>query len=375
MSVSMSARAWRILVGSCVLLPVFALAGGAATPTAPGSKTPGDPLETAVARSNRPQRDRDRDADRRPAEVLRFCQVGPGDRVGELMAGSGYYTEMLSAVVGLSGHVFAHNSPFVLERFAEKPFSERLARLPLDNVTRLDTEPEEPGFPSDLDVVLLIRFYHDFYWQEVDRTAVNRAVLASLVPGGIYCLLDHHADAGSRDRDVRTLHRVDAAMVKQEVLAAGFEWDEASDLLRNPADDHTWSIFADDAARRDKTDRFLYRFRKPADRPVSGGGPHPEAGGPPVGRAAADSGARGETLLVDVACGQCQLGLPGSGCDLAVRIDGHAYYVDGSGIDDHGDAHADHGLCNAVRRARVEGHVENGRFIATSFELLGEPTE
>ncbi len=82
-----------------------------------------------------------------------------------------------------------------------------------------------------------------------------------------------------------------------------------------------------------------------------------------------------QELVVEAACGQCQFGLPGKGCDLAVRIDGTPYYVDGTGISDHGDAHSDHGFCNAVRRARVKGRVENGRFVATSFELLPRDNE
>ncbi len=75
-------------------------------------------------------------------------------------------------------------------------------------------------------------------------------------------------------------------------------------------------------------------------------------------------------LVVEAACRQCQFKLPGKGCDLAVRIEGEAYYVDGTEIDDHGDPHSDLGFCNAVRQARVTGRVENGRFVATSFELL-----
>ena len=74
-------------------------------------------------------------------------------------------------------------------------------------------------------------------------------------------------------------------------------------------------------------------------------------------------------MLVEASCGQCQFGLSGSGCDLAVRIDGKAYYVDGTAIDEHGDAHAADGFCNAVRPARVNGRVEDDRFVATSFEL------
>lgn len=82
-----------------------------------------------------------------------------------------------------------------------------------------------------------------------------------------------------------------------------------------------------------------------------------------------------QELVVEAACGECQFGLSGDDCDLAVRIDGTAYFVDGTGIDDHGDAHSDDGFCNAVRQARVQGRVENGRFVATSFELLARDNE
>ncbi len=80
-------------------------------------------------------------------------------------------------------------------------------------------------------------------------------------------------------------------------------------------------------------------------------------------------------VIVDAACGQCQFGLPGSSCDLAVRIDGVSYFVDGTGIDDHGDAHSSIGFCNAVRSARVSGHVQDGRFVATHFDVLPGTSE
>lgn len=75
-------------------------------------------------------------------------------------------------------------------------------------------------------------------------------------------------------------------------------------------------------------------------------------------------------MIVDASCGQCQFGLKGESCDLAVRIDGKAYFLDGTKIDDHGDAHADDGFCKAVRKAEVQGEVKNGRFVATYFKLL-----
>ncbi|UCF68010.1 MAG: class I SAM-dependent methyltransferase [Acidobacteriota bacterium] len=222
-------------------------------------------LDRARSRTERPLADRTRDADRLPVGVLRFCGIRPGAVVVDLMAGAGYYTEILSAAVGPQGRVYGHNSPFVLARYAEKPWSERLARLPYDNVTRVDAEPELIRIDEPADIALLIRFYHDFYWQNVDRAAFNASVMATLRPGGIFCVLDHHAEPGSRDRDVKTLHRVDAAMVREEIESAGFVFDGESDILRNPGDDRSWNIFANDAMRRDKTDRFLYRFRKPDD--------------------------------------------------------------------------------------------------------------
>jgi hypothetical protein len=74
--------------------------------------------------------------------------------------------------------------------------------------------------------------------------------------------------------------------------------------------------------------------------------------------------------IVEASCGQCKFGLPGKGCSLAVRIDGKAYFVDGSEIDSHGDAHAKDGFCNAIRKAEVQGMVENKRFKAQYFNLL-----
>jgi hypothetical protein len=79
-----------------------------------------------------------------------------------------------------------------------------------------------------------------------------------------------------------------------------------------------------------------------------------------------------EILLVDAACGQCRLGLEGKSCDLAIRLDGKAYFVDGTTVDSHGDAHAKDGLCNAIRKAKVQGELVDNRFKATYFELLPE---
>jgi len=229
-----------------------------------------DAIAASVAAAARPADDRVRDEARKPDAILRFFEIAPGQRVAELMTGRGYYAELLSRAVGAEGLVIAQNNAFVVERFADAALKERLANLALANVKRVDAELEAPGLPGDLDAVLMILFYHDTYWQETDRRAMNRAVFDALKPGGIYGVVDHHAEADSGDRDVKILHRVDAELVKSEILAAGFVLDAESDVLRYPEDDRSANVF--DEGIRGRTDRFVYRFRKPiADRPAAHG--------------------------------------------------------------------------------------------------------
>ncbi len=221
-------------------------------------------IERAVDSPDRPLEDRRRDADRRPSEVLSFFGIEPGMKVAELMTGRGYYAEILAAAVGPQGTVYVHNSPYVLERFAEEAISARLRKDAFANAIRLDREVDDPGLPrGELDAVLLILFYHDTYWMEADRAAINRAVFEALVPGGVYGVIDHFAEDGSGARDVKSLHRVDAELVKKEIVESGFVLDADSDLLRHPEDDRTTNVF--DESIRGKTDRFVFRFRKPRD--------------------------------------------------------------------------------------------------------------
>jgi Family of unknown function (DUF6370) len=94
---------------------------------------------------------------------------------------------------------------------------------------------------------------------------------------------------------------------------------------------------------------------------------------PPQPASSAPPAVAQASQVVEASCGECQFGMGGNGCDLAVRIDGKSYFVDGAGIDDHGDAHASDGLCNCIRKARVSGEIRDGRFVATAFELLPQP--
>ena len=220
-----------------------------------------DHIHAAVDAPDRPEADRARDADRKPGEVLTFFGIEPGDQAVDLMGGAGYYTELLSRVVGGEGVVYAQNNAFVLTRFADKPLTERLKNPDLANVRRLDRELDDPGLPDGLDAVIMILFYHDTYWQGVDREKMNAAIFKALKPGGIFGIVDHHAEAGSGSRDVKTIHRMDEGLVRGELLAAGFELAAESDILRHPEDPRSENVFSPNI--RGKTDRFVLKFRKP----------------------------------------------------------------------------------------------------------------
>ena len=241
----------------------------AAVAQVPATEVPAEPvaveadaLDAAVASAQRPEEDRARDAQRKPAETMRIAGIYPGATVVDLMGGTGYYSELFARAVGPEGKVFVQNTKWVLEKFAEGPLTERLTRLAMDNVSRWDKELDALELPEgSVDVAFMGLFYHDAFWLEVDRAKMNAGILAGLKPGGIFLLTDHHAEAGSKDRDVKTLHRIDAEIVKAEVVAAGFEFVEASEILSHGDDARTINVF--DPAIRGKTDRFVYKFRKP----------------------------------------------------------------------------------------------------------------
>ncbi len=223
-------------------------------------------VEAAVASTDRPEADRALDAGRRPEAWLAFFGIAEGMRVAELFAGMGTTSELLARVVGPTGRVYAENNRFVLERFAERPWTERLARPVMANVVRVDRELDDP-LPEDardLDAVLFILAYHDTVWMETDRAAMNRAVFDALRPGGVYGIVDHAAAPGHGVADAQTLHRIERDVVVQEVEAAGFRLDDSARFLEAPEDAHDWSASPGAAGeRRGHSDRFVLRFVKP----------------------------------------------------------------------------------------------------------------
>jgi len=206
---------------------------------------------------NRPEADRVRDADRRPAELVAFAGVRPGDKVAELAPGGGYFTRILSGVVGPEGRIYAmaaRPSPALQELAAARP-----------NVVVAVAEPGTVPAPEPVDVVWTTLNYHDFKNARVGAgdgaAAINAAAFRALRPGGLYLVVDHDTAAGAGASQTSTLHRIEAALVRREVESAGFRLDGQSDLLRHPADNHT--IRVQETGIRGKTDQFVLKFRKP----------------------------------------------------------------------------------------------------------------
>ena len=231
-------------------------------------REPSERHRAVVAAPDRTDDDRQLDAGRKPAQLLAFLELEPGMQVAELQAGFGYTTELIARSVGPDGKVFAQNNAFVRERFLEPHWTQRLATPPMANVVRLDTELDHPFPPQvhDLDMVLIVLFYHDTYWQQTDREAMNAAVFAALKPGGSYVVIDHSARRGDGDSGVQTLHRVEESLVRGEIEGAGFSLREQAGFLRNPEDPRDWNASpraAQESGLRGMSDRFVYRFVKP----------------------------------------------------------------------------------------------------------------
>lgn len=223
--------------------------------------------KAVVSAPDRSADDQALDPGRKPAEMLEFIGVAPGMKVAELFAGGGYTTELLARAVGPTGTVYGENSKMVLEKFAEKPWSERLSKPVNANVVRVDRELDDPLPPeaTGLDAVVSNAIYHDTVWLQVDRAKMNKAVFDALRPGGVYVVIDSSAKAGSGDADVQSLHRIDEELVKKEVQAAGFELASSSEFLRNPADARDWNAAPPAAAaaqKRGTSDRFALKFVK-----------------------------------------------------------------------------------------------------------------
>lgn len=224
--------------------------------------------EAAVANEIRPQEDRASDGRRKPAQVLEFVGIEPGMTVLDMFSGGGWYAEIIAHVVGDGGHVIAHSNE-VYKRFVGESLAERFAAGRVPNTEILMAENNHLTLEENsLDAVMLGLSFHDIYnenaeygWVLLDGPVFLAELKKGLKPGGIVAIVDHSAEAGAPPETGQTLHRIDPAVVVADMEAAGFVCEATNDMLSNPDDDLTKSVFAEGI--RGKTDRFVMRFRNP----------------------------------------------------------------------------------------------------------------
>jgi len=172
-----------------------------------------DHILSAVEHENRPDADRERDANRKPAEVLDFFNIKTTDKIGEINSGRGYLSSIIAHALKDGGIVYAHTSPMSVERWKGNPIKKRLGEFPQDNMIPVVGEMESPNFPEQLDKIFNIMTYHDSVWTKADRGAMNSAIFESLNPGGVYGILDHNAKDGHGIDNCHDIHRIEKTLL------------------------------------------------------------------------------------------------------------------------------------------------------------------
>jgi predicted methyltransferase len=256
-------RAYRFYFAAAMLCA----AGGAGV----GPAQAADRYDDAVAHAGRSAADLKRDALDHPAEILRLAGIGPGMHVADVLAGDGYYSELLSYVVGPSGQVLLINNA-AFDHWSDGDRQSRLAMRRLPNVEHRTVDLNRMNLGSKtLDAILLIKVYHDLYWVDstgesqgfwpkIDTGGVLDQLTRALKPGGVLLLIDHSAKQGHGSADAATLHRIDAAFAVEEFQSRGLAVIATSDLLRRPEDPRDQVSYK--LPMLGKTDRFVIVFRK-----------------------------------------------------------------------------------------------------------------
>jgi len=239
-----------LLLGICVALPAFAA----------------DIYDAAVAHPGRSAADLKRDPTDRPADVLRLSGIKPGMQVADFFAADGYYSELLSYVVGDTGHVLLLNN-VGYDKFVRDAWKQRIEKQHLTNVEHRTVDPARMGLSdASLDAIVMIKVYHDLYWvdpgnwEKIDVPPVLDQIARALKPGGILVVVDHSAKAGSGSSAATPLHRIDEAFMRKEFESRGLKVVAKSNVLRKPNDKLDKISYQEPMVG--KTDRFVYVFRK-----------------------------------------------------------------------------------------------------------------
>jgi predicted methyltransferase len=222
-----------------------------------------DDVAAAVADSARPKVDTDRDGERHPAEIMRLAGVKRGDIAVDVGPGrTGYYTKIMSRIVGPSGKVIMFNPTWVADKFpVVKDAPAAMVKAGYANVEGSIQVMDAIKFDAPVDVIFVSQLYHDQIWQKIDVAKMNKAIFDALKPGGVYFIIDHTGTGVTTVEQIDKLHRIDPALVKQQILAAGFKLAAESDVLKNPADSQALNVF--DPGIRGRTDQFVFKFVRP----------------------------------------------------------------------------------------------------------------
>jgi predicted methyltransferase len=225
-----------------------------------------DRYSDAVAHAGRPAGDLQRDALDHPAELLRLTGIRPAMVVADFLAADGYYSELLSYLVGPRGRVYLLNND-AYDKWSDNQWQGRTERLP--NVVHQTISVEHLGLPArSLDAILLIKVYHDLYWRpdqgpwpkDIDPQAVLGEIARVVKPGGILLLVDHAAKAGTGSADAGRLHRIDEQYARHDFESHGFQLIRTSGALRRPDDPRDLITYKGEMVG--KTDRFVMVFRR-----------------------------------------------------------------------------------------------------------------
>ena len=224
------------------------------------------PIDASIASTERTDKDRERDAREKPAEVLAFAGVKPGMIVVDMFAGGGYYTELLAGVVGPTGKVISiNNVPY--EQYSKDAVKARYTEGRLKNVERRLVEASYINVPpKSVDLIVICMSYHDAFWidekegwPEINIDGFVGSLKNMLKPGGKLLIIDHNAPAGSGREMAGKAHRLNEEFAKKSLTSRGFVLEKTYDGLRNKDDQLDKVVF--DAAVRGKTDRYVHLYK------------------------------------------------------------------------------------------------------------------
>ena len=213
-----------------------------------------------IAAPDRSDADREADKRRDPLPLLKFAAPRPGMTVLDMGAGGGYSTELMARAVAPNGKVYGQFPADGFQKAIDK-FNARL-KTPAMSDAAADFRPFDDPIPPDvsnLDLITFLFYYHDTTYMKVDRAQMDQKMFAALKPGGYLVLADHSAAAGADISVGTSLHRIDEAIVRKELEAAGFKFVAAGDFWRVPGDTRDFSSNRPPSP----VDAFVLKFQKP----------------------------------------------------------------------------------------------------------------